>query len=327
MSGQAKKEKALVIGAAGFVGGYLLAHLRNALGWHVTGTRLVHEHLAENSADSVRVLDILDPDAVKKTLLETAPDTVFHLAAQSSVGLSWEKPGFTAEVNVIGTLNVLEAIRAVCPTARTLMVGSSEEYGYLRPDEIPVKEDTLPRPGNIYAVTKNTQNLLAAVYAKSFHLEIVSTRSFNHIGPRQATGFVLPDFCKQVAEIEQGFAEPVLHVGNLDAMRDFCDVRDIVVAYGLLAQKGGAGQTYNVGSGLAVPIRYLLDLVLENARIPIAVKPDPARMRPSDVPEIRADITKLQALTSWKPQIALEATVAETLAYWRDRVRNAGSPE
>ena len=165
-----------------------------------------------------------------------------------------------------------------------------------------------------------SQNAFGKLYAKAYGMHIISTRSFNHIGPNQAPLFVVADFCKQVAEIEKGLREPVIRVGNLSAKRDFTDVRDVVRAYSLLAQKGEAGETYNVGQGKSYVIQGILDMILSLSNKKITVEIDPAKLRPVDVPEIRADISKLAAATGWKPEIALENTISETLNYWRGKV-------
>lgn len=315
--------KALIVGAAGFVGGYLAEHLSLGLGWKVYATKLPHESMEAANIAECYSLDILQPEQIATVLEAVQPQYIFHLAAQSSVGLSWKKPAFTVDVNINGAVNLLEAVRQMPVQPRVVLVGSSEEYGFLQPGEIPVKENTLPRPGNIYAVTKCAQNQLAMVYAKAYGLQLVATRSFNHIGPKQATGFVVPDFCKQIAAIEAGQQPPIIYVGNLEAKRDFCDVRDIVAAYGLLAQHGAEGETYNVGSGKAVSIQYILDTALSFAKKPIKVEQDPNRMRPSDIPEIRADILKISAAIGWRPSLSIEDTVLETLNHWRMKAKGS----
>lgn len=311
--------RALIIGAAGFVGGYLADHLTNTCKWSVCVTKMPHEALDIQNV-TVRDLDILDKNQISALLDAEKPDVIFHLAAQSSVGLSWKNPQLTADVNIKGTLNVLDAIRDSGLATRLILIGSGEEYGVVQPDEIPVKETTQTRPANIYAVTKNTQNAFGKLYAKAYGMHIISTRSFNHIGPNQAPLFVVADFCKQVAEIEKGLREPVIRVGNLSAKRDFTDVRDVVRAYSLLAQKGEAGETYNVGQGKSYVIQDILDMILSLSNKKITVEIDPAKLRPVDVPEIRADISKLADATGWQPEIALENTISETLNYWRGKV-------
>ena len=310
---------ALIVGAGGFVGGYLAEYLAVSGGCKVYATKLSSENAGIPLAET-RDLNILDRAAIAALLEEVRPDYIFHLAAQSSVAVSWKRPDLTVDVNIKGTLNLLEAVRESGLSPRLLLIGSSEEYGYLRPEDIPVGEETLPRPGNIYAVTKNAQNQLGRLYAQAYGLDVLSTRSFNHIGPNQAPIFVVADFCKQVAEIEAGQREAVLRVGNLSAQRDFTDVRDVVRAYGLLAEKGAPGETYNVGQGRAVSIQEILDRLLELSSSSIEVVTDPAKLRPIDVPIIQADISKLQAVTGWAPKIPLSQTLEDTLAYWRDQV-------
>lgn len=309
-------KKSLIIGGAGFVGKYLAEYLGNELHHEVIVTKMPQNKM---TGENIRTydLDILNPDEILKVMQEVQPDYVFHLAAQSSVAVSWKNPGLTIDVNVKGAVNVLDAIRTMSNPPRVLLIGSGEEYGHVREEEVPVREETMLRPGNIYAATKSCQNMLGRIYAQAYGMEIVMVRAFNHIGPNQSPIFVVADFCKQVAEIEAGKREPVMYVGNLSAKRDFTDVRDVVRAYALLAEKGVAGETYNVGSGHARAIEEILHEILQQSKIPITVKVDPNKLRPVDVPVIEADIRKLNALTGWKPEIALKQTIKETLDYWR----------
>ena len=312
--------KTLIIGAAGFVGGYLIDHLTKTYDWEIHATKLPQENLTPEGA-MIHDLDILDPSAVSALLSELKPDYIFHLAAQSSVALSWSKPALTVDINIKGTLNILDSIRSIPDySPRVLLIGSGEEYGYIRPNETPVHEDVTPRPGNIYAATKACQNMLGSIYSRAYGMQLIMVRAFNHIGPNQAPLFVVADFCKQVAEIEAGLKEPVMHVGNLQAKRDFTDVRDIVRGYGLLVQTGHPGETYNIGSGQAISIQNLLDRILALSNVPITVETDPARLRPSDIPIIEADVKKLKDTTGWMPEIPLEQTLLETLNYWRGAV-------
>ncbi len=311
------KKTALIIGGAGFVGAYLMRHLRDDLGWKVVVTKMPHEKIDEDV--EVRDLNILDPEAVNALLNAERPDYIFHLAAQSSVALSWKNPGLTVDVNVKGAVNVLEGLRQMENPARILLIGSGEEYGHILPGESPIAETNHVRPGNIYAATKTCQNMLGAIYAEAYNLDVMMVRAFNHIGPNQAPIFVVADFCKQVAEIEAGKKEAVLRVGNLSAKRDFTDVRDVVRAYGLLIQHGAAGETYNVGSGHAIAIEDVLKQILSLSDTGISVETDPAKLRPVDVPIIEADTRKLSAATGWKPEIPLKQTLQETLDYWREK--------
>lgn len=311
--------KALIIGAGGFVGGYLIRELSSA-GWDVHASCLPAETIRENC--TVHHLDIMEKDSITALLNNVMPDIIYHLAAQSSVSVSWKKPQLTAEINVIGTINVLEALReAEKKDIRTILIGSGEEYGFIRQGACPLSETESLNPGNIYAATKACQGMLGEIYARAYKMDIVMVRAFNHSGPEQSEIFVISDFCKQVAEIEKGMREPVICVGNLEAMRDFTDVRDVVKAYRLLGEKGKSGQAYNVGRGRAVKIQYILDTVLSFAEKPIEVKQDPKRMRASDIPLIEPDVAKIYADTGWKAEISMEQTIRDTLDNWRTKLK------
>ena len=310
--------KALIIGAAGFVGSYLIQHLSDTYDWESHATKLSSETF---DASDIRIhdLDIMNTVEIEILLKKLRPDYIFHLAAQSSVALSWKNPALTVDINIKGTLNILDTIRNIPGySPKILLIGSGEEYGYILPDETPINEQVIPRPGNIYAATKACQNMLGSIYSRAYGLHLIMVRAFNHIGPNQAPIFVVSDFCKQVAEIEAGIKPPVMRVGNLQAKRDFTDVRDVVRAYGLLIQKGQAGETYNIGSGHAIAIQELLDKILSLSEKNISVELDTARLRPADIPVIEADIQKIQQLTAWKPEISLNQTLLETLNYWRE---------
>ena len=264
----------------------------------------------------------MDKDSITAVVNSIMPDIIYHLAAQSSVAVSWKKPQLTAEVNVIGTINLLESlIEAEKKDIRTVLVGSGEEYGFIRQGACPLSEEEVLNPGNIYAATKACQGMLGEIYARAYKMDIVMVRAFNHSGPEQADIFVISDFCKQAAEIEKGMREPVISVGNLEAMRDFTDVRDVVRAYRLLGEKGRSGRVYNVGRGKAVKIQYILDTVLESAETAIEVKRDPNRMRASDIPVIEPDVSKIYADTGWKAEISMEQTIKDTLNYWRSKLK------
>ena len=307
--------KALIIGGAGFVGGYLAAQLLSE-GSQVTLTKLPAERLVLAEV-RIRDLDILQPEQIEKILAEEKPDEIYHLAALSSVALSWKRPELTVDINIKGAVNLLEALRSIPHKPRTLLIGSGEEYGYVRSEECPIGEENVLRPGNIYAATKACQNMLGRIYAKAYDLPVMMVRAFNHVGPNQSPQFVVADFCSQVARIEAGKQAPVIYTGNRSARRDFTDVRDVVRAYSLIMKKGRPGETYNVGSGKAFSIDEILQKILALSKIEIAVKQDPNRLRPADIPLIEADITKLRRDTGWQPAISLEQTLKDTLAYWR----------
>jgi len=288
--------KALIIGGAGFVGSYLIDHLKQDCGWTVYVTKLENE-VIERTDIEVFNLNILEKGSVSALLNRTRPDYIFHLAAQSSVSLSWKNPTLTIDVNIKGTVNVLEAIRELDYNPRILLIGSGEEYGHVQPEEIPINESNAIRPGNIYAATKACQNMIGKIYADAYQMNIIMVRAFNHIGPKQAPMFVVADFCKQVAEIENGLREPVIRVGNLNVKRDFTDVRDVVKAYSVLIQKGTPGEIYNVGSGKAISIDEILHKILTFSEHPISVVIDEKKFRPLDTPIVEADITKLVLCT------------------------------
>lgn len=309
--------KAIIIGAAGFVGPYLSDAIKRILKCEVVCTKLPHEKLSIPDVE-VKNLDIMDQEAIYNLFNDVHPEYIFHLAAQSSVAYSWKNPQLTTDVNIKGALNVLDAIRRLDFSPKVLIVGSGEEYGHVLPDEIPIKETNLVRPGNIYAATKAAQNMIATIYSEAYGLQLVMTRSFNHIGPRQTATFVVGDFTSQVVKIEKGLQEPVIKVGNLSAKRDFTDVRDVVEAYCLLIEKGRSGETYNIGTGHALEIREILDKIIKISGQNIDVEVDENKLRPIDVPIIEPDITKIKEATGWTPSIPLDQTIADMLEYWRE---------
>lgn len=318
--------KALVIGAGGFVGGYLIHELSAVRGWQVCATKLPGEEIVIHYDDPVaeyetRLLDILDEKSIFSLLADVRPDVIFHLAAQSSVALSWKKPALTADINIKGCINLLEAVRGQERPMKVILIGSSEEYGHAANIPEPVDESTVCDPASIYAITKNTQNMLGRLYARSYSMDIISVRAFNHIGSGQLPQFVVSDFCKQAAEIEKNLREPVIRVGNLSAKRDFTDVRDIVGAYGAIAEKGRSGETYNVGSGKVVEIGVVLDKICALSSKKIIVEKDPERFRPVDVPFIEADISKLKKDTGWETTISLDESLSDIFSYWMKKVK------
>lgn len=311
--------KALIIGGAGFVGSYLIHQLHQEQQMEVVVTKMPHE-VIEEPHTKVLDLNVLNREDIMVLLEAEKPDYIFHLAAQSSVSVSWKNPALTIDVNIKGSVNMLDAVRTMKGQPRVLLIGSGEEYGRILPGETPVTEDNKLRPGNIYAATKSCQNMIGQIYAQAYDMDIMMVRAFNHIGPNQAPLFVVADFCRQVALIEQGVQESVINVGNLSAKRDFTDVRDVVKAYVMLMEAGKSGETYNVGRGYAITIESLLQMILQQSSKSIEIKVAKEKLRPIDVPEIAADITKIQQCTGWKPEISLEQTIEETIQYWRRKV-------
>lgn len=258
---------------------------------------------------------------VNEMVQAVQPDVVMHLAAWSDVGGSWQQPWTTYELNIQCQLNLLEALRRWAPACRTLVVTSNEVYGLLNASDLPVGESTPFRPNNPYGVSKVTQDMMALQYWNSHQLPTIRMRSFNHIGPGQSDDFVASAFARQIAEIEAGLRPPVVTVGNLEAQRDFTDVRDIVRAYWLAITCGEAGAVYNVGRGRARAVRWVLDTLLALAKVEVTVEVDPERLRPSDVPISMCDNRRLIAATGWQPQIDLETSLRDLLDDWRRHVR------
>ncbi len=320
----------LVTGASGFVGPWLLAAIAER-GWGPITA------LGEPPADPVPVLeggaaakrregapavtwrpgDVRDAAAVDALVAEVKPARVFHLAAQASVAASLEDPGTTFEINALGTLRLLDALRRHAPTARTLLVSSAEVYG---PRGGRLAEDLAPAPANPYAASKAAAEQVAAAFARAYGLAVVVARPFNHTGPGQSARFAPGAFARQIAMIESGRQAAVIRVGNLEARRDFLDVRDVVRAYLALAEHGEPGRAYNVCRGEAVAIQAILDGLLAHAKVGIDVEPDAGLMRPSDVPELVGEPAALQAATGWAAEIPLATTLADLLDDWRRRM-------
>jgi GDP-4-dehydro-6-deoxy-D-mannose reductase len=257
---------------------------------------------------------------VSSILRSVKPDYIFHLAAQPLTSLSHKDPWHTLDINIHMQLNILEAVRQLELPCRVLVVGSSEVYGMVQPDELPVTEENPLRPMNPYGVSKVAQDMLGLQYWLSYGLETIRVRPFNHIGPRQRPGFVAPDFAKQVAEAEAGLRAPVIRVGSLDVARDFSDVRDVVRAYYLAVTRGEAGEVYNIGSGEARSIRSLLEGLLALSNIPLAYDEDAAQVRKVDVPSVQADYSKFNRQTGWTAEIPFEKSLSDILHYWRTTI-------
>jgi GDP-4-dehydro-6-deoxy-D-mannose reductase len=314
----------LITGITGFVGSHLAEYALARGDVEVFGTVRWRSRLdnVEHIEDDITMLDcdLRDNVATRKVLQEVKPDYIFHLAAQSFVPTSWIAPAETLTTNINSQLNLLEGIRDLGLDSRIQVAGSSEEYGLVFEHEAPIKEDNPLRPLSPYAVSKVAQDFLAYQYHQSYGIFAVRTRAFNHTGPRRGHVFVSSNFSRQVAQIEKGKKEAVIEVGNLEARRDFSDVRDIVRGYWLALEKGKPGEVYNIGSGRAITIQELLDLILSLSNIDIEVRQMPERMRPSDVELLVTDYSKFNRATGWKPEIPLEKTIEDLLNYWRERV-------
>lgn len=293
--------RALVTGSNGFVGRWLIAHLESQ-GDDVTGLD------AE--------VDITDAIAIGSAVAAAAPEAIFHLAAQASVGASWDDQAATFEVNTIGSVNVLAAAAGCAQPPRVVLVSSSEVYGRVKVSDLPITEQQPFAPVSPYAASKAAAEIAGLQAWLGRGVEVVRARPFNHTGAGQRTEFVVPALAKQVAEAARTAAE-ALFTGNLDARRDISDVRDVVRAYRALAVSGDAGAAYNVCSGTAVSIRDVAERLLRIAGVDIPIVVDPARVRPIDLPELRGDPSKLRAATGWSPDVDLDETLADVLAYWK----------
>jgi len=315
--------KVLITGITGFAGSYLAEFLLSKK-YEVHGIERWRSKTENIDGFKDKIIlhecDIKDSHSVKKVIESVLPEKIFHLAAQSFVPTSWNAPSETITTNVIGELNIFEAVKGLKINPWIQIACSSEEYGMVYENEVPIKETNPLRPLSPYAVSKVAQDLLGYQYHQSYNLNIVRTRTFNHEGPRRGDVFVTSNFAKQIAEIEKKKKPPVLYVGNLDARRDYTDVRDIVRAYWLATEKCVAGEVYNICSGRDWKIKDMLNYLLSLSKIKVEVKQDPARMRPSDVQILLGDGAKFMKQTGWKPEIPFEKTLEDLLNYWRERV-------
>jgi GDP-4-dehydro-6-deoxy-D-mannose reductase len=299
--------RALVIGASGFVGHHLVAHLEDS------GDDVVASDRASGGPD------ICDPEAMLTHLAETAPDVVYHLAGQSDVARSWVDVHATFRTNVEGLLNVLAASRAAEVT-KVVAIISADVYGNVLPEQLPLGEDTPMRPVSPYGASKVAADYVALQAHLGYGMDVVRARPFTHSGPGQSERFVASALASRIALAERDGLDEIT-VGTLDTRRDFTDVRDVVRAYRLLAEHGHAGDVYNICTGADISIQELADTLVSLARRPVRLVPDPALLRPADLAVLRGDATKIHELTGWKAEIPLATTLADLLDDWRARVR------
>ena len=316
------RSKVLITGINGFAGSHL-ADLLVGEGYQIFGLTLSNnlENLAQiESQISLAYGDIRDAQAVKKIVAQVQPDYLYHLAGSAFVPDAEANAILVYEVNLMGTLNVLEAVRSLFLKTRVLVVGSGEVYGAVSNEHLPVNEGHSLRPTTPYGVTKACADLAANQYATAYQTDVVRVRAFNHTGPRQSEQFVCSGFAKQLVEIESGIRKPLLHVGNLETRRDFSDVRDVVRGYRTILEEGRRGEVYHIGSGTAWKIGDLLRILLgKSSAGNIGLQQDPARLRSNDLPLMLCDASKLHRELGWKPEIPLEQTLHDLLEYWRER--------
>jgi GDP-4-dehydro-6-deoxy-D-mannose reductase len=313
----------LITGITGFVGSHMAEHalaqgaeVFGSFRWRSKTDNIDHLRSKVTLVES----DLRDLSSVRALLEAANPTHVIHLAAQSFVHASWKTPAETLTTNILAQVNLLEGLRGLKMSPRFLVVGSSEEYGHVEDDELPIKETNPLRPLSPYAVSKVGQDLMGYQYWKSYGMLIIRSRAFNHEGPRRGDVFVTSNFARQVAEIEAGLRDPVILVGDLTPRRDYSDVRDIVRGYWTLLERGEPGEVYNLCSGRSWSIQQVLDFLLEQSRVrDIKVQTDPSRLRPSDVMVLEGDPSKVEKATGWKVEIPFERTLKDLLAYWRQR--------
>jgi GDP-4-dehydro-6-deoxy-D-mannose reductase len=319
-------KKVLITGITGMAGShlaeYILKHVPNTQVFGTKRWRSPRVNVA-HLEDKIALIDcdLTDAHACLKLIEDIKPDYVFHLAAQSFVPESWNSPQATITDNIVMQLNLFEAIRRVGIQPMIQVALSSEEYGKVFDNELPIRENNPLRPLSPYAVSKVGQDMLAYQYHASYGLKVIRTRSFNHEGPRRGEVFVTSNFAKQIAEIELGLKPPVLSVGNLSAKRDWTDVRDMVRAYWLALQKCTPGEDYVIASGTTRSVREMLDLLISMSKVKIDVQVDPARLRPSDVEVLWGDATKFKKATGWELEYSFEQTMRDLLEYWRERCK------
>ncbi|HEV7666909.1 MAG TPA: GDP-mannose 4,6-dehydratase [Thermoanaerobaculia bacterium] len=321
--------KALITGITGFAGSHLADYLLaehpdvEVFGLNRWRSKMDNiEHL-EGKVTLIEA-DLRDYTSMRRALEKAQPDYIFHLAAQSFVPSSWIAPNDTFSINAQGQINLFEAVRELGLDPTIQLACSSEQYGLVHPEETPIKETNPLRPLSPYAVSKVAQDYLGYQYFQSYGIKAIRTRGFNHTGPRRGHVFVTSNFCRQVAAIETGRQEPVIRVGNLDAIRDFTDVRDMVRAYWLAVTKAKPGEVYNIATGTGIHIRDMLQMILDRSKVKVNIEIDPDRLRPSDVEILIGDSSKFRADTGWEPQIPFEKTLGDLLDYWRDRFAQKG---
>jgi GDP-4-dehydro-6-deoxy-D-mannose reductase len=317
--------KVLITGITGFAGSHLAEFLAaehpevEIFGVYRWRSRRENIWQVEEEIELLEA-DLRDFTAVSGMLERVRPDVIFHLAAQSFVSSSWRAPNETLTTNISAQVHLFEAIRLLGLDPVIQIACSSEEYGLVKPDEVPIRESNPLRPLSPYAVSKVGQDLLAYQYFQSYGLKTIRTRGFNHTGPRRGEVFVVSNFARQLAAIELGLEKPVIRVGNLDAVRDFTDVRDMVRAYWLAVTRGRPGEVYNIASGHGTRIGDMLDQLLALSKAEVRVDQDPGRLRPSDVEILIGDSSRFRSETGWEPQIPFEQTLSDLLEYWRQRL-------
>lgn len=317
-------KKVLITGITGFAGSHLMDYILENTNYHVFGLKRMNSNLRNiyHALDKITLYDgdLLDENSLIKVLKEVQPDQIYHLGALSWVTPSWDMPAVYMQTNAIGTINLFEAMRVVGCNARVLTSATPEEFGDVPPELIPITEETRIKPINPYAASKAAQDMVCITYQASYNMDIVRTRAFNHEGPRRYIHGAIASFAYQIARIERGLQDPIIHVGNLSATRNFTDIRDTVRAYYLAMEKGVSGELYIIGTDQIHTMKEVLDLLIQHSPMAseIKVEVDPARVRPTELMTFIGDYTKFKKATGWEMRYTLDETLESVLNYWRE---------
>jgi len=318
-------KKYLITGFSGFVSRHFMEHLEKSIpNAEILGIDMEPPGFSADDFTNIPFtfenVNLLDDDRVENIIYRFQPDYILHLASFSSVGFSWKEPILSFRNNTNIFLNLLEAVRRLGLRCRILSVGSSEEYGNVREDMLPLREEYEPHPVSPYGVARSSQEHLSRVYAQGYGLDIVMTRSFNHIGPQQKDVFVIPSFASQIAEMkEEGRGEGTLRTGDISVVRDFLDVRDVVRAYSSLFEKGKSGEVYNICSGKGHSLKEIIDMMAGIVGVKVKIDVDQTLLRPSDNRIVFGNNEKLKGTTGWQQQLSLEQSLTDILEYWKKR--------
>ena len=317
-------KKVLITGITGFAGSHLMDYILENTDYEVYGIKRMNANLRNicHALDRIKLYDadLLDESSLISVLKKVMPDQIYHLGALSWVTPSWDMPAIYMQTNAIGTINLFEAMRVVGCNARILTSATPEEFGDVPADLIPITEETRIRPINPYAASKAAQDMVCITYHASYNMDIVRTRAFNHEGPRRYIHGAIASFAYQIARIERGLQEPVILVGNLNATRNFTDVRDTVRAYYLAMEKGESGELYIIGTDQIYTMREVLDMLISHSTMAdkISIQIDPVRVRPTELMTFIGDDTKFKKKTGWERKYNLSETLETVLNYWRE---------
>mgnify|MGYP001166270458 FL=1 len=330
------EKKILITGVTGFVGSHFADYLsKNVKNLKIYGTKRYHlsrldniKHLIKKDEIELLDCDLTDPISVRNLISKLKPEVILHFAAESFVSPSWEHPNRYMSVNYNATVNILDSIKEFCPKSKILIPGSGEEYGEINKNELPINPETILRPVNPYAVTKIAQDLIGYVYFKSYDLQVIRTRTFNHEGQRREYVFGIPWYAYQISKIENGLQEPVVKVGHIDDKRNFTHVKDVVEAYWLAVNFCEPGELYLIGSdeaGAVFTFRQALEMLISKSSVNnIEYVQDKKYTRPTNVPFLISNTEKFRKLTGWTPRITFDQILDDTLEFWRDRISKEG---